>query len=269
MVPAPASGQGHGPVFALSTPTLAQGGWSIDVTSMGRVAGSDAIVMLRPMASYGITEDLQLSLSLPMPLYRSQGLRPERAASRMPANPDVELMLAWRFHRRGTAVGSRFESTAYLAFAYPTDDRRAGLPTSPGIVAALVTGYASRTVYLWAGGLYRRYMTPAGPGTDHPGDLLMHTVALGYRPPPFQHDFPRPDWRLFVEVVGEYTRRDVVAGAAREESGGYQLFAGPTVLGLYGRWGVAGGPLLPVWRSLNGTQRGDDVRWVVNFIAWF
>ncbi len=269
MLPGAASGQGHGPVFALSTPTLARGGWSIDFTSMGRMAGGDGIVMLRPMVSYGVTEDVQVSVSLPMLLYRSQGLRPERAASRMPANPDVELTLAWRFHRQGTGVGSRFESTAYLAFAYPTDSQRAGLATAPGVVAALVSGYASRTVYFWVGGLYRRYLTPSGPSADHPGDLLMHTVALGYRPPLFQHDFPLPDWRLFVEAVGEYAWRDVVAGAVRDDSGGYQLFAGPTVLGLYGSWGVPGGPLFPVYRRSNGPQRGDDVRWVMNFIVWF
>jgi hypothetical protein len=261
--------QGHGPIFGLATPTLAKGGWSLDATAMGRVLNAQQTAMIRTLLSYGINEDLQFSASLPMAIYTTQGVVPARVSTRMPASPDIEFTLGWRFQRRELGIGRRFESTAYLAFDYPTDPIRVGLRTSPGFAAALATGYASRVIYIWAGGLYRRYVTPIGPTSDHLGDLAMYSLVVGYRPPPFQHDYPHPDWRLFVEAVGETTARDVATGAERPNSGGDQLFVGPTVLGLYGGWGVAGGPIFPVYRRVNGTQPREKVRISVNFVRWF
>jgi hypothetical protein len=264
-----ADGQGHGPVFGLSTPTLRKGGWSLDAGFMGQLVGEHEMVMFRPMLSYGITEDLQLSTSFPVPIYISQGMMPARVATRMPASPDVEFTLGWRFQKRELGIGSRFESTAYLAVDYPTDATRVGLRTSPGVAAALTTGYVSRTLYAWAGSLYRRYVTPIGPTTDHPGDLAMYSAVLGYRPPAFQYEYPHADWRLFVEAVGEVSARDVAGGSERANSGGHRLFIGPTLLGLYGGWGVSGGPLFPVYQRYNGQQSRDKVRLALDLIFWF
>ncbi|MGQ0640864.1 MAG: hypothetical protein ACT4P6_08890 [Gemmatimonadaceae bacterium] len=268
-IPTLAFAQGHGPVFGLSTPTLGRGAWSLDLTAMGRVLEDQQAAMIRPMLSYGIHEDLQLSASLPMPVYATQGLVPARVATRMPASPDIEFTLGWRFQRRELGIGTRFESTAYLAFDYPTDPSRVGLRTSPGFAAAVATGYVSRVIYLWAGALYRRYMSPIGATADHLGDLAMYSLVLGYRPAMFQHDYPKPDWRLFVEAVGENSARDVAAGADRAESGGNQLFLGPTLLGLYRGWGISGGPLFSVYRDLRGMQPRENVRMTLNFVRWF
>lgn len=261
--------QGHGPVFGLSTPTLRKGGWSLDAGFMGQVVGEHEMVMFRPMVSYGITEDVQLSASLPVPIYTSQGMTPTRVATRMPATPDVELTLGWRFQNRELGVGSRFESTTFLALDYPTDATRMGLETSPGIAAALTTGYVSRTIYAWIGGLYRRYLSPTGATASHLGDLAMYSAVLGYRPPAFQHDYPHADWRVFVEAVGEIAARDVGNGVEIPATGGHQLFVGPTLLGLYGGWGLSGGPLFPVYRRLNGEQPREKVRLALDLIFWF
>jgi hypothetical protein len=264
-----AGAQGHGPAFGLSTPTLRKGGWSLDAGFMGQLVGEHEMVMFRPIGSCGLTEDLQLSVSLPVPVYTSEGMVPSRVATRMPATPDVELTLGWRFQNRELGVGSRFESTTFLAVDYPTDATRMGLQTSPGVAAALTTGYVSRTVYAWIGGMYRRYVTPIGATADHPGDLAMYSAVLGYRPPAFQHDYPHADWRLFVEAVGEVTARDVAAGVERPGSGGHQIFVGPTLLGLYSGWGVSGGPLFPMYRQLNGDQPREKVRLGLDVIFWF
>jgi hypothetical protein len=261
--------QGHGPVFGLSTPTLRKGGWSLDAGFMGQLVGEHEMAMFRPMVSYGITERVQLSASFPVPIYTSAGMMPARVATRMPASPDVELTVGWRFQNQELGVGSRFETTTFLALAYPTDATRMGLRTSPGVSVALTTGYVSRTVYAWVGGMYQRYVTPIGPSADHPGDLAMYSIVLGYRPPAFQHDYPHADWRLFVEAAGEARARDVAAGVRRPESGGHALFAGPTLLGLYGGWGVSGGPLFPVYQHLNGRQPRDRVRLALDLIFWF
>lgn len=99
--------QGHGPIFGLSTPTLGRGAWSLDLAAMSRVLDEQQAAMLRPMLSYGVHEDLQLSASLPMPIYATQGLAPQRVATRMPAVPDVEFTLGWRFQRRRSRGGRR------------------------------------------------------------------------------------------------------------------------------------------------------------------
>ncbi|MFN2564633.1 MAG: hypothetical protein ABR499_06415, partial [Gemmatimonadaceae bacterium] len=183
--------------------------------------------------------------------------------------PDVELTLGWRFRKRELGVGSRFESTTYLTLAYPTDATRMGLQTSPGVAAALATGYVSRTIYAWVGGMYRRYVTPVGPTADHPGDLAMYSLVLGYRPPAFQHDYPHADWRMFMEAVGEVASRDVAGGVRRPVSGGHRLFVGPTLLGLYGEWGISGGALFPVYQQLSGEQPRERVRLALDLIFWW
>lgn len=270
LISASAQGTGHGPVYGAATPTLGKGAWSLDLGLMSRtVAGGKTSAMLRPLISYGITEDLQASISLPVALYTQQGSMPVRMMAMMPANPDVEILVGWRFHREGMDVGSRFESTAYLGANYPTDSVRAGIRTSPGIFAGAVTGYASRSVYAWAGGWYRRYMSPKGPTADHPGDITMYSVVLGYRPALFRQELPHPDWRVFVEAVGEHIQKDEMGGKKMPNSGGDRIFVGPTVLGLYGPYGISAGPLLPVYSKLNGSQPNDRVRFVVNFTYWF
>ncbi|HEV8232617.1 MAG TPA: hypothetical protein VGQ75_09740 [Thermoanaerobaculia bacterium] len=269
-LPSAAFATGHGPVYGIATPTLGKRAWSLDLGLMSRfVAGGRTSAMMRPLISYGITEDLQASVSFPIPLYTQQGSMPVRMMAMMPANPDVEVLAGWRFHRQGTDVGSRFESTAYVGANYPTDSVRAGVKTSPGIFAGAATGYASRSVYAWAGASYRRYMSPKGPTSDHPGDITMYSVVLGYRPTLFRQELPHPDWRIFVETVGEHVQKDEIAGNEMPNSGGNRIFIGPTVLGLYGPYGVSAGPLLPVYSKLNGLQPKDRLRFVVNFTYWF
>lgn len=270
VIPSAAGATGHGPVYGIATPTLGKGAWSLDLGLMGRsVAGGRTSAMLRPLISYGITEDLQASLSLPVPLYTVEGSMPVRMMAMMPANPDVEILVGWRFHREGTDVGSRFESTAYVGANYPTDSVRAGVRTSPGIFAGAVTGYASRSVYAWAGGWYRRYMSPKGETVDRPGDITMYSLVLGYRPTFFRQELPHPDWRLFVEAVGEHIGEDRMGGRTMPNSGGDRIFVGPSVLGLYGPYGISIGPLFPVYSKLKGSQRKDRVRLVVNLTYWF
>ncbi len=261
--------QGHGPVFGLSTPTLRKGGWSLDAGFMGQVVGDDRMVMFRPMVSYGVSEDLQVSASLPVPISGPDGMGAARVATRMPATSDVELALGWRFQKRELGVGSRFESTTFLAVDYPTDRTRMGVEPTPGVAGAVTTGYVSRTVYAWLGGLYRRNITSGGADPDRAGDLAMYSLVLGYRPPAFRHDYPHADWRLFVEAVGEVTARDVADGAERPASGGHQIFVGPTLLGLYGGWGISGGPLFPVYQNLNGPHPREKVRVGLDLIFWF
>jgi hypothetical protein len=269
---AAAHATGHGPVYGLATPTLPAGAFSLDVGGMYRWEngdGSSHAAMVRPMLGYGLTEDLELAVSLPLPLYSRAGQRSSRMMGMMPATTDAEVLLAWRFQRNDSGVGSRIETTALFGLDYPTTPRVNGAETSPGFVAGAVTGYVSRSLYAWAGALYHRSMSPSGPGTDHPGDELLYSVVLGYRPALFRRDLPYADWRFFVEAVGEVFGRDRIQGTAVADSGGHQIFVGPTALGLFGAWGISAGPMFRVYGDVNGAQPEDAIRVVVNSTYWF
>jgi hypothetical protein len=270
LAPVPASGlsQGHGPIYGLSTPTLGKGGWSVDAAFMGRFLEDGSAIMTRPMVSYGVTEDLQASMSFPIPLHRDEGTPPIRGLTRMPMTEDIQAMLGWRFHRDAPGVGARWESTAWLAFEYPTDDIRSDIETASGLYGAAVTGYASRSWYVWAGGAYRRHMASSGPNEDRLGDTSMASLVVGYRPPAFRGDYPSADWRGFLELVGEWTGRDTVTGRPMDDTGGRQVFLGLTLLGLYGSWGISGGPAIPVYQSSNGDAPRERLRTAVNFTFW-
>lgn len=264
----PLSAQGHGPVYGLSTPTLGRGGWSVDVAGMGRFFSGGRTLMLRPMLSYGLTEDVQLSASVPLPLKSDAAAPRVRAFTRMPASEDIELMVGWRLQRRGTGVGTRQETTLWLAADIPTDDARGGLDTAPTFSGSIVTGYASRSTYLWIGGAYRRSLA-TGPDDHRSGDGAMGSLVVGYRPRSFRRDYPHPDWRGFIEVVAERVGSDTVLGVEQPDSGSRQLYAAFTLLGLYGSWGLAGGPAFPLFQSQNGTQPDDGIRLALNATFWF
>lgn len=98
-----AMGQGHGPVFGLSTPTIGRGGWSLDFTAMGRNTTTGALAMLRPMLSYGLTEDVQLSLVPPSRRGRGLAVRDHGVRrGRLPV-PVAARCIGRHARRRGRA----------------------------------------------------------------------------------------------------------------------------------------------------------------------
>jgi len=260
--------EGHGPAFGLATPTLGQGQWSSDTSFMALSRDDGTAFMFREMVGYGITEDLQGLLTFPL----SPVIDPLKPPSRtrmgamMGSMTDVEGSLLWRFHRQATDIGSRFESSLLLGGSVPTEEKRGGLHVGPALNAALVTGYASRTVYGWVGGGYQRYVESAN---DRLGDLPYATAVFGWRPPFFQRDYPKPDWRIFVESLAEFPQRNRSDGARLANSGGERMLVGPSVLGLYGKWGVEAGVLFPVHQRLNGNQPEEKFRAKVVFTWWF
>ena len=132
--------------------------------------------MIRPMLSYGVTEDLQVSASLPVPLETDSSVPGARAFTRMPASRDIEMMLGWRVQRRGTGVGARQETTIWLAADVPTDASRDGLETAPSLFGSVVTGYASRSIYFWLGGALERSLSSGSPN-ERAGDGIRSQPA--------------------------------------------------------------------------------------------
>ena len=257
---------GHGPVFGLATPTLPEGAWNGDATLMSAGRGGERGLMARQTARYGLTADIQLNLSVPQTLAALPRPSRTRIGTMMGGMGDLEALALWRFQKRYPGGGRRVESTAIASVLVPVVAERGGVRAAPGANAAVVTGYASRSVYAWAGAGAQGYLARDG---DRLSPLGYASAVVGYRPPLFQGDYPKPDVRVFVEAVAEVAGRDRVAGEAVAASGGERVLVGPTALGLYRAWGLGAGVLFPVYDRSNGPQPREGARLAVNLSYWF
>ncbi|MGH8284752.1 MAG: hypothetical protein ACRETT_03190 [Steroidobacteraceae bacterium] len=265
-MPWTAHAEGHGPTFGLATPTLARGQWSSDTVAMSLNGEMGSSYMFREMVGYGITEDLQASLTFPIGQGGDRMAPRTRVGSMMGAFRDIEASLQWRFHRTASAVGTRRESAVLVGVSEAEDGERGGIEVGTGVNVAALTGYASRTVYWWLGAGAQRYSSERG---EQLGELYYASAVFGWRPPLFQHDYPKPDWRLFIESLYEHAEPHRVSGQRMPNSGGRKLLLGPSVLGLYGRWGIEAGIVWPVNQSLDGMQTEEDYRAKLVFTYWF
>ncbi|HEY4490474.1 MAG TPA: hypothetical protein VI958_00690, partial [Acidobacteriota bacterium] len=263
-----AESSGHGPVFGLATPTNAQDGWSLDTGLMSRI-GNDTGTMFRSMLSYGITEDLQVSFSAPW-IFETAPLPPARQTAMMPGTFDTEAILAWRFHRTGADIGTRLESTAYAGFLIPSAQDIKGmlgeLEKSSGLYLAAATGMASRSHYIWGGIGYSRFSKSKG---DQRPDVFFYSLVWGYRPQAWRKDYPHWDWRWFVELTGEVAGKIQRDGAELSETGGHQIFLGPSVLGIYKDVAVEAGLQFPIYRDIGSLHQKEKRRYALNFSYFF
>ena len=220
--------------------------------------------MTRQSLWYGLTQHLQLNASVPVSFQAPNPRPTTRGGTMMGGLSALEASVYWRFHRQYLGVGKRFESTLLVSGLYPTrnhgPDRRAG----PGMHLAAVTGYASRSIYAWGGAGYQRYAAREG---DRPGALRYGSLVFGWRPAYFRRA-TTPDWRLFVEGLAESLGPEQREDVAVPGSGGEKAFAGPSVLGLYGAWGLSLGVLFPVYQDVPERQE-EGPRPMLNFTYWF
>ncbi len=260
---------GHGPVFGLATPTNPAKGWAVGFGVMSRHGESERGTMARAMVSYGITEDLQVSWSVPM-VFTGASFVPTRLTAMMPGTADIEGLVAWRFHRRGTAVGRRVESTVYGGLVVPGPQRPGGLAgqlaRAPGVYGAAATGLASRSHYLWVGVGMTRFAEAQG---DRRSNVFLYSAVWGYRPPPLRKDYPHWDWRLFVELTGERAGAIRRAGGRAGDTGGHQVWLGPTTLGIYKDCAIEGGVQFPVYQGVGDRHPRERVRIALNVSYFF
>src|SRR5436190_15708019 len=80
---------GHGPVFGLATPTNPKGGFSADLSIMGRTGEGRNGSMLRGSLGYGVTENLKLSISAPV-VFTAEPFAPVRMSAFTPMTGDIE-----------------------------------------------------------------------------------------------------------------------------------------------------------------------------------
>ncbi len=259
---------GHGPVFGAATPTLGSGGWSFDQACMGQVMDgpADTSALLRTMISFGITEKLQVSGSLPIPLGGTNAMPSGRMMAMMSGNRDFEALLGWRFQTRPVGEGARLESTVYVGGLVPLDSTRGGITTSPAGLLSLASGYASRSHYFWAGASYLRHAADAG---DRLGSVSSFSLVYGYRPPAWRKEYPKPDLRFFIEAAGDVTGTARHDGQAMAGTGGRVALVGPTLLLLYKAYAIEGGVLFPVYQKNRSMQPDERFRVGLNFTYFF
>ena len=266
---APLGASGHGPVFGMATPTNGARGWAIDFGAMGRVGQPDNASAIRTMLTYGITEDVQISASAPV-VFGSAPLPAARMTGMMPGGGDFESILAWRFHRQGTHVGTRVESTAYGGLIVPGPQKPAGLvgtfDRAPGFYAGVATGIASRSHYVWGGAGYTRFDRKNG---DRRPTVFSYSAVWGYRPPGMRHEYPRWDWRLFAELSGERSTKAIHNGGLMPGTDAHQVFLGPSALGIHKNYGVQAGLQVPVYRNSGTRLERERIRYAMNVSYFF
>jgi hypothetical protein len=260
-ISADASASGHGPVFGAATPTLGRGGWSVDQAYTFRAGDADSQQMFKTMVSFGITETVQVSGSIPIAM--QDGLAPSRMMSAMSSEREFEGLLAYRFQRRTVGIGGRQESTFYVGGTVPTEDLRAGVPVGPSISVQAATGYASRAHYVWIGGGIQHFLEH---DDAQQGDSRFLTFVYGYRPPPLRVEAGKPDVRFFVETTAENRTAAKISGDAVVPDI-RSVFVGPTSLLVYKAIAIEGGILFPLY--LPDSQPRERFRAAVNFAYFF
>ena len=288
----PAWGDAHGPAFGYTTTVLGAGDTSIEFLVMRRLG----TVMVGPEVSYGLRQNLQFSVSAPFHL--NHGEHPVgRFDPTMPGIPAVEGLFAWRFYHNLSGVATRTESTLYGGISATTQQlpRTDGRPLerAPGFYGAGALARITRRYYVSAGAGYEYYGAWNSGNLDRQSSTFLSSLVVGWRPPAFDREYPRPDLRFFLETSGDWignASRDatpapgppppphshVVRAAATQSnvivlpnSGGNGIFSGPTSLFTYKSMGFQGGVQFALRDQRNGTQRADRYRVVVGVSYFF
>jgi hypothetical protein len=257
-------GSGHGPLFGYATPTNSKGEWSFDVGMSGRAGHGGTQLALRGLMGYGFTPHLMLQVSTPI-VTANAPLPPTRTM----AVDEFEAAIAWRFQHRASAVGTRFESTAFGGLVAPGPQSGAGsfstLSKKPGVMAGAVTGIASRSHYIWAGGSFTKFFPDSG---DRRPDVLAYSLVYGYRPESWRRESDKWDWRLFAELTGERSARFRQGGVIVADSQAHQVFLGPSALGIYKNYAVEFGVQIPLYQQVGPVLEKERARLAVN-VSYF
>ena len=268
----------HGPVFGLGTPTNPKGGWSVNLGVSGRTGSIGTVVAAQAELSYGITENLKIVASTPLGskavcsacLYSGGDPFPRSSITlNTPINHDFSGVAWWRFHRSDFA-GKRVESTLVGGILIPGASLEPppyrNLHSGAGYLFGGVTGVASRSQYAWAGATYQRYVQSRD---DRRPDLISYTAVYGYRPYSWRTDYPRWDWRIFGEFVGEKGGSILRQGVVLPDSRTHNGFLGPSVLGVYKSVGIEGGMQFAVYHNAGTIFPKERYRFAVNLAYFF
>lgn len=264
-VSAPSYASGHGPLFGLSEPVLGQGAVELDEFFGVRGGSPFDGTMFTSMISYGITGNLQLSVTAPYLIHQPPMLS-NRLNAMMPGNNEAEGLLAWRFQRKEWGIGKRYGSTAYFGLDLPTAADAMGVRGGPGFYEAVATGYASRSWYAWSGIGDNQFTSRLGD--MRPNDLF-YSGVLGYRPKFLRGNWTKPDGRLFIEMIGDHLGSAERSGLNLPQTRGDQIMLGPTTLWLFRNFGIEGGIVWPVYQDFEPGVPRERYRIAIDITYFF
>ena len=250
----------HNPIFTPGPHVTYEGGLEVtlgyerDRTSgAGRTETGQAGVL---ELEYGITADWAMELEAAV-------LDRQKDAGAATGLGDIALRSRYRFHRRDT-FGVQRSAALLVQINLPTgdDDTRPPLGTgSTDVMAGLLYGREGRRWYYNAAARYR--FNSEGAGGLKKGDRQFLDLVGGVRP--VLTGYREPDTVVFLEMNWENAGRDEIDGAARADSGGWELFLSPGVFWTVRNVAVRAGVQIPVARGLNGDQASSDYRIKVQF----
>lgn len=233
----------HEPVFGIGPETIYQGGLGVELGVDFAREGGGRDRGLHTEFLFGVTEDLSLTLELPVLLRR------ERETGRTSGLGDVLLRGKFQFWRQDWLGGSR-RAAAILGVKVPTGDHHRDVPLGSGSFDAVAGTSVAHESRRWYGFATARYVFRSRRHGLDRGDRVRVEVAGGVRP--WLTGYLDPDLVVLLEVNAERAGRDRRGGRKLPDTGGLAVFAGPTALLSYRNWMVKGGVQVPVAVSLHG-----------------
>jgi hypothetical protein len=247
----------HNPVFGLGPQTIWSGGFGVEVEGeLTRRAGAleEEDLALHATLLYGVTEDVNVALALPLIQRRSrQGLVPgigqvDRDATGI---GDAVIRAKWRFFHRFSGP-TQYHAAFIGGVKVPLANQSSDPPLGSGSIDFLGGATVSRDglrYYLWASGLARVNGEAFGKKR---GNEYRYDLAAGVRP--WIPTYTGLDLLLLVELNGVTAARQVVDGVEQAATGGTVLAVSPGFWLTRRNWALKGAVKLPFLQELRGDQ---------------
>ena len=244
----------HEPIFSLGPETIYKGGVGIEAEVEYGKGGSDREAVIHYEIIYGVTENLSLTVELPHILEKKEGTQVSDGLG------ELALRGKYQLFRRDT-LGAQDKAALIYGLKFPTggEDKKPALGSgSLDHLFGLTVGHESTTLYGFATG---RYLLKTESGGKEKGDRVLVDVTFGFRP----RLRPYKSWDFVVLLENSYifAQKNKVDGAKQENSGGKEIFTGPTFLWSIRNLMIKGGIQFPIWQDLNGDQEERDFRSVL------
>ena len=251
----------HNPIFGLGPQTIWKGGIGVGLEVEGTRAASATEAKdqaLHAELLYGVTQDLTLTLALPLTQRKSvRGLVPgvgqvDRDATGI---GDAVIRAKWRiFHR--FSGSTQYHAAFVGGLKVPLANTSSDPPLSSGSTDFLGGFTISRDglrSYLWTSALVRANGEAFGVKR---GNEYRYDAAVGLRP--WIPKYTGVDALFVVEFNGVTAARTVAGAVPQPLTGGTVLAVSPGFWLTLRNWALLGGVKLPVYQNLRGDQPKFD-----------
>lgn len=255
------AGAEHNPVFGLGPQTIWKGGFGVELEGeITRRKGElrEEELALHAELLYGLTQDLSLTVSVPLVQRKSEsGLVPGAAQVSRDATGvgDALVRAKWRIWHRFSG-STQYHAALIGGVKVPVASTSSEPPLGSGSTDFLGGATISRDglrYYLWASALVR----VNGEAFDRRrGNEYRYDAAVGIRP--WIPEYTGVDPLLLLELNGVTADPRVVSGVERAGTGGTVLALSPGFWLTYRNYALKGGIKLPVLQDLGSEESELD-----------